>query len=126
MPLKQIRKYPKYKSRRSHRKSRSCNQRQHGGDPGRVALPLGYFTKSSTPGYYPDGSPELQSCGRQNSVSHGVISSDGKWAGPNLYPMLGGRRSKSQKGGDCGCSGRKSKTSRKHMSHRKSKTSRKH
>jgi hypothetical protein len=126
MPLKQIRKHPKSKSHRSHRKSRSSNRRQRGGDPGRVALPLAYFTKSSTPGYYPDGAPELQPCARQNAVSQGVISSNGNWAGPNLYPMLGGRRSKSQKGGSCGCNGRKNKVSRKHKNSCKSKTSRKH
>lgn len=128
MPLKQIRKHPKSKSRKSHRKS---HRKQRGGDPGRVALPMAYFSKNNTSGYYADGAPELQPCARQHSVSQGVVSSDGNWAGPNLYPMLGGRRS--QKGGACGCSGRKSKTSRKHMAaprksknSRKSKTSRKH
>lgn len=128
MPIKQIRKNSK--SKRSNRKSQSSRQR--GGDPGRVALPMAYFSKNGTPGYFANGSSELESCPRQVAVSQGVIHSNGKWAGPNLYPMLGGKRSKrskrsSQRGGSCGCSGRRAKTSRKSMTKsRKSKTSRKH
>lgn len=49
-------------------------------------------------GYHADGSSALNSCGKQHAVSQGTISSNGQWAGPNLYPMMGG---------DCGCSGRR-------------------
>ena len=110
--MKPIRaKYSKSKSRKT-RKSHS--KRIHrGGDPGRIALPPAYFG-NGTRGYYKDGSSELNGCSRQNAVSQGILSKNGKWAGPNLYPMLGGRRT--QKGGDCGC-GRKYKSksrSRKH------------
>ena len=110
MPLRQIRKNPKSRNSRKSRKSRSSHQR--GGDPGRIALPPAYFS-NDTRGYFADGSTQLNSCARQHSVSQGVVSSDGKWAGANLYPMLGGRRSRrslkapSQRGGSCGCSGRR-------------------
>jgi hypothetical protein len=117
MPLRQIRKHPKSRSSRSSRKHRSSHQR--GGDPGRVALPPSYFG-NGTSGYFADGSTELNRCARQNSVSQGSISSNGKWAGPNLYPMLGGRRKGSSRRrslkaqhqvggscGSCGCSGRR-------------------
>jgi hypothetical protein len=99
--MRQIRKHPKQKSR-SHKNYSSCNSKivQRGGDDGRYVLPPAYFGKGMQ-GYYADGSSELNSCGKQNAVSHGVISADGKWAGPNLYPMMGGA---------CGCSGRKSKS----------------
>jgi len=120
MPIQQIRKHKnknKLSSRRS-RKSGRGSRRQRGGDPGRVALPMAYFSKNSTPGYYPDGDAALQGCPRQKAVSHGVVWPGGNWAGPNLYPQLGGKRT--QRGGSCGCSGsrrNKSKTqirSRKH------------
>lgn len=83
MPMRQIRK------QQSHKKYKH----QRGGDTGRYVLPPAYFGKG-TSGYYPDGSTELKTHGAQHAVSHGVISSDGKWAGPNLFPMMGG---------DCGC-----------------------
>lgn len=107
MPQRQIRKNHKSKSNRS-RKSRSKGQR--GGDPGRVALPPSYWGKG-TNGYFEAGSPELKGCSSQNAVSRGVISKNGFWAGPNLYPMLGGSRKnlnpKPQYGGSCGCNGRR-------------------
>ena len=108
MPQRQIRKNPKSRNSRNSHKSRKFHQR--GGDPGRVALPPAYYG-NSTRGYFADGSSELNSCSRQHSVSHGVVSTNGKWAGPNLYPMLGGRRrslkAPQQRGGSCGCSGRR-------------------
>ena len=98
MPARQIRKNPKQKSRSSRsRKQFTKMINQKGGDTGRYVLPPAYFGKGIQ-GYYADGSSELNSCGKQNAVSQGVISANGKWAGPNLYPMMGG---------SCGCSGRR-------------------
>lgn len=111
MPLRQIRKHKNSKSK-SHSRSHKTNRKhQRGGDPGRVALPMAYFSKNNTAGYYADGSDALQGCGRQHAVSQGVVWPGGNMAGPNLYPQLGGRgrsrsRSRSsQRGGSCGCSG---------------------
>ena len=108
MPLRQIRKHKNSKSKsksRSHSR-KTKNQHQRGGDPGRVALPMAYFSKNNTSGYYADGSDALQGCARQKAVSHGVIWPGGNRAGPNLYPQLGGRRRRvSQRGGSCGCRG---------------------
>jgi len=107
MPLRQIRKHRNSKSKsKSNSRSRKTKRNiQRGGNSGgRVALPMAYFSKSGAPGYYADGSDALRSCPRQHAVSQGVISPDGNWAGPNLYPQLGGNVSKpSQKGGSCGC-----------------------
>ena len=100
MPMRQIHKHPKKSlNRKSHtRKQRSnSNVVQRGGDDGRFVLPPAYFGKGMQ-GYYADGSSEFNSCGKQHAVSHGVISANGKWAGPNLYPMMGG---------SCGCSGKR-------------------
>ena len=98
MPARQIRKNPKQKSRSSRsRKQFTKMINQKGGDTGRYVLPPAYFGKGIQ-GYYADGSSELNSCGKQNAVSQGVISANGKWAGPNLYPMMGG---------SCGCNGRR-------------------
>ena len=105
MPLRQIR---KHKNSKSHSRSRKTKtQHQRGGDPGRVALPIAYFSKNNNSGYYADGSDALQGCPSQKAVSHGVVWPGGKWAGPNLYPQLGGRSRgrRSQRGGSCGCSG---------------------
>jgi len=95
MPARQIRKNPKQKSKSRSRKHMSKMPNQKGGDPGRYNLPPAYFGKGIQ-GYYADGSSELNSCGKQSAVSQGVISANGQWAGPNLYPMMGGA---------CGCSG---------------------
>ena len=119
MPLRQIRKHKNSKSKsNSHSRSRKTKSKhQSGGDPGRVALPMAYFSKNNTSGYYADGSDALQVCGRQKAVSHGVVWPGGNWAGPNLYPQLGGRGNSrgqghsrglsrvSQRGGSCGCNG---------------------
>ena len=91
MPLRQIRKNKISKSKSQLRKRKTKLQR--GGDPGRVALPMSYFSKNNTSGYYANGSDILKGCSGQKSVSRGVISSDGYWAGPNLFPQLGGRQS---------------------------------
>jgi len=109
MPLRQIRKHKISKSKtNSHsrtRKTKTNTKHQRGGDPGRVALPMAYFSKNNTAGYYADGSDALKGCSRQKAVSHGVVWPGGNWAGPNLYPQLGGRGRVSQRGGDCGCRG---------------------
>jgi hypothetical protein len=107
MPLRQIRKYnnSKSKSKSLSRNSKTKTRRQRGGDPGRIALPMAYFSKNNNSGYYADGSDALQGCSRQKAVSHGVVWPGGKWAGPNLYPQLGGRTRVSQRGGSCGCRG---------------------
>ena len=105
MPLRQIRKHKNSKSKsKTHSRSRKTKrQHQRGGDPGRIALPMAYFSKNNTAGYFADGSDALQGCSRQKAVSHGVVWPGGKWAGPNLYPQLGGRVA--QRGGSCGCRG---------------------
>ena len=105
MPIQQIRKHKNKnsKSKTGSRGRKTRRQHQRGGDPGRVALPMAYFSKNSTPGYYPDGDAALQGCSRQKAVSHGVVWPGGNWAGPNLYPQLGGKRT--QRGGSCGCRG---------------------
>jgi hypothetical protein len=107
MPARVIRKNSK--KSRSGRKSRTQKRRSmRGGDPGRVALPASYFGGKMD--RFTDGSSELASCSKQVAVSQGVIHPDGRWAGPSLYPMMGG---------GCGCSGRKmrSKKTRKNRKH---------
>ena len=109
MPARVIRKNSK--KSRSCRKSRTQKRRSmRGGDPGRVALPAAYFGGNMD--RFADGSSELASCSKQVAVSQGVIHPDGRWAGPNLYPMMGG---------GCGCSGRKMRNASK-----RSKKTRKH
>jgi len=85
-------------------KSRSHSRSMSGGD-GRFALPPSYYGKGNS-GYYE--SSNLPSNGNQKAVSQGTIWEGGKYAGPNLYPMLGG---------DCGCKKRKSKRSKSNKSH---------
>ena len=109
MPARVIRKNSK--KSRSGRKSRTQKRNSmRGGDPGRVALPAAYFGGNMD--RFPSGSSELASCSKQVAVSQGVIHPDGRWAGPNLYPMMGG---------GCGCSGRKMRNASK-----RSKKTRKH
>ena len=95
MPMRQIRKHPKKSLNRTtpHKQRNNSNVVQRGGDDGRFVLPPAYFGKGMQ-GYYADGSSALNSCSKQHAVSQGVISANGKWAGPNLYPMMGG---------NCGC-----------------------
>lgn len=99
MPARVIRKNSK--KSRSGRKSRTQKRRSmrggmRGGDPGRVALPASYFGGKMD--RFPDGSRQLASCSKQIAVSQGVIHPDGSFAGPSLYPMMGG---------GSGCRGRK-------------------
>ena len=84
-------------------KGKTSKRLMRGGDDGRYVLPPAYFGKG-TNGYYANGSPELQSKGNQHAVSQGTISGNGLFAGPNLYPMLGG---------NCACNSRKSKSKSK-------------
>ena len=85
-----------------------------GGDDGRYVLPASYFGKG-TVGYYEEGSPELASGGNQYAVSQGTVWENGKYAGPNLYPMTGG---------NCGCK-RKSKTHKRKLEKKNAKKSKK-
>jgi hypothetical protein len=104
MPMRQIRKYHKKSlNRKSRSRKNYSNSKvvQRGGNNGRYVLPPSYFGKGID-GYYADGSSALNSSDKQHAVSQGVISANGKWAGPNLYPMMGGRnrlKSSKQKGG---------------------------
>jgi hypothetical protein len=101
MPARVIRK-KNYKSR-SGRKSRTQKHRSmNGGDPGRVALPAAYFGGNMD--RFLNGSSKLDSCSKQVAVSQGVIHPDGRWAGPSLYPMMGG---------GCSCRGRKMRNASK-------------
>lgn len=115
MPLRQIRKHRNTKSKSRSRKTKR-NLQRGGNSGGRYALPMAYFSKNGAPGYYADGAEELRGNPKQHAVSQGVISPGGNWAGPNLYPQLGGNVSKPQRGGSCGCRRRtKRKTqNRKH------------
>ena len=79
-----------------------------GGDDGRYVLPMSYFDKG-TSGYFATGSPELTPGANQYEVSHGTISKDGNSAGPDLYPMQGGRYKKHR--------------SHKHRSHKRKRNS---
>lgn len=92
---------------KSGSKSKNLNHKSmKGGDDGRFAMPPAYYGKGLN-GYHESGSSELNSSGKQKAVSQGTVWGNGQYAGPNLFPM---------KGGKCGC---KRKTSKKN----KSKTS---
>jgi len=80
-----------YKKNSKSKKNKSLSMK--GGDDGRFSMPGAYFG-NGLDGYYAAGSPELKSVGKQHAVSQGTVSSDGFSAGPNLFPM---------KGGKCGC-----------------------
>jgi len=102
------------KLNKSRKNKKSCVMR--GGDERTTGMAGAYFTNNLS-GYYQSGSKALEPTGKQSAVSRGTISSDSKWAGPNLYPM---------KGGNCGCNKRlKRKTmknsKRKNKSNSKSK-----
>ena len=92
-------------------KSKTKSHTMKGGDDGRFNLPPSYFGKGLN-GYFPSGSSELQSVGKQNAVSRGTISADGMSTGGNFYPM---------KGGKCGCN-KNRKNSLKQKSNSKSKS----
>ena len=84
-----------------------------GGNAGRYVLPPAYFG-NSTRGYYPNGASELSITGKQHSVSQGVLSNNGKYAGPNLYPAM--------TGAGCGCSSKRNKNSNMGKSKSKSRS----
>ena len=93
--VEQHKKISKSKKTKSKSKSntKSKTRKMKGGDDGRFSLPPSYFGNGLA-GYFSPGSSELQSVGKQNAVSRGTISADGKSTGGNFYPM---------KGGKCGC-----------------------
>jgi len=108
------------KIKSSKRSKRLSKKIMRGGDDGRFVLPPSYFG-SSPSGYFPEGSSELKLS--PNSVSQGVIWSNGQYAGPNLYPSM--------TGGGCGCNGdrrqkSKSKSKSKSISKSKSKSKSSH
>ena len=94
------------KSKRSSKRSsktlskRKFVKKMKGGDAGRYVMPPSYYG-SGNAGYFPEGSPELETSSKQHAVSQGMVWDNGKFAGPNLYPTM--------TGAGCGCS-RKYKT----------------
>jgi len=112
------------KSRSSKSKSRSSSSMK-GGDGGRVALPPSYYG-NGTEGYFPGGSSELNSVGKQLAVSQGTIWGNGTMAGPNLYPMKGGnsackkqRKSKNKNKSSKSCQMKNKKKKTKINKHKK-------
>ena len=114
-------------SRKTTHKSKRNNKRKlvknmKGGDAGRYVMPPSYYG-SGTSGYFPEGSPELETASNQHAVSQGMVWDNGKYAGPNLYPTMTGSGLSS----GCGCSrkykthNKKNKTSKKSKLHTKSK-----
>ena len=109
----------KSKSRQMN-KSKSMHKRMKGGDL--QGFPPSYFG-NGLKGYFPSGSSQLNSVGKQLAVSQGTIWGNGTMAGPNLFPM---------KGGNCGCKKqRKSKTNKSYKnkklnSKKNNKKTRKH
>ena len=85
-----------------------------GGNAGRYVLPPAYFG-NSTKGYFPNGSEELSTIGKQHAVSQGVLMNGSKYAGPNLYPAM--------TGAGCGCSGKRSKSKKSKSKKSKSRKS---
>ncbi len=100
---------------KSSTRSRKLSKVMKGGNAGRYVLPPAYFG-NSTRGYFPDGSSELATSGKQKAVSQGTIWDGGKYAGPNLYPAM--------TGAGCGCKRKSNKNSTMNKSKsRKSKSS---
>jgi hypothetical protein len=103
------------KSKRSSKRSsktlskRKFVKKMKGGDAGRYVMPPSYYG-SGNAGYFPEGSPELETSSKQHAVSQGMVWDNGKFAGPNLYPTM--------TGAGCGCS-RKYKTHIKKNKHTK-------
>ena len=93
-----------------NKKNNSRSKVMRGGDDGRYALPPSYFGGNQN-GYVASPSD------LPGAVSQGTVTSNGKYAGPNLYPTG------LVNGGGCGCGGKKSKS--KNKSSTKSKKSRK-
>ena len=97
MPMRKMRKnFNKRASHKSNVNKLTKTNLQRGGNNGRYVMPQSYFGNGSN-GYFPSGSSALNSSSNQHAVSQGVLSSTGKFAGPNLYPMPGGERSCSDK-----------------------------
>jgi hypothetical protein len=96
MPMRKMRK--NFNKRVSHKSNvnKLTKTNLRGGNNGRYVMPQSYFGNGSN-GYFPSGSSALNSSSNQHAVSQGVLSSNGKFAGPNLYPMPGGERSCSDK-----------------------------
>jgi hypothetical protein len=80
------------KSVKSHKRNKSRRNKQRGGDDGRYVLPMAYFGQGNK-GYCDNFKP------LDGAVSQGIIHKNGKFAGPNLSPQLGG---------GCGCRKRRS------------------
>jgi len=95
---------------RSRRLSKSKVMK--GGNAGRYVLPAAYFSDRKE-GYYPNGSPELSTTGKNHSVSQGVTWEGGKYAGPNLYPSM--------TGGGCGFNDKRNKNQNRKSTSKKSK-----
>jgi len=102
-PNKTNKRYIKTSSKGNH-KPKFVNKMK-GGDAGRYVMPPSYYG-SGYAGYFPEGSPELETSPNQHAVSQGIVSENGQFAGPNLYPTM--------TGAGCGCS-RKYKTNIKHI-----------
>ena len=75
------------KKNRSRRSSvrRNSKKRANKNMRGGTVLPMEYFGGSSN-SYHSAGSSALKPCPRQFARSHGVVHSDGKFAGPILHP----------------------------------------
>lgn len=99
-------------SRKNNKKTKRNTKRKFvkkmkGGDAGRYVMPPSYYGSGNS-GYFPEGSPELETSSKQHAVSQGMVWEGGKFAGPNLYPTM--------TGAGCGC-GRKYKTHIKKNKH---------
>ena len=120
--IKQIKQNKKINKSKSRTNSKSRSMKGGDGSGGRVALPPSYYGNGLN-GYFPSGSSELNSVGKELAVSQGTIWGNGTMAGPNLFPM---------KGGNCGCKKqRKSKTNKSYKnkklnSKKNNKKTRKH
>jgi hypothetical protein len=119
---KTIKKSKGVKKSKTSKRSRNLSKKvmRGGSSGGRYVLPPAYFGGTSC-GYFPEGSSELKT--QAHSVSQGVMWANGEYAGPNLYPSMGG--------GGCGCNGdrkyknkSKGKKSKGKKSKSKSKSSR--
>lgn len=96
-----------------NKKNNSRSKVMRGGNSGgSYVLPPSYFG-GKTDGYV------SKSENLPGAVSQGIATSNGQYAGPNLYPSMAIAR-----GGGCGC-GKKSKSKTQHKSNIKQKKSRK-
>ena len=100
MPVRQIRKNIQKRSKQMRsNKTRKYTNKQINHRGGSTGMPPSYYGNGNS-GYYAAGSPELSpACmmSKQNAVSRGVLSQSGSMAGPNLYPMMGGKAYQKQK-----------------------------